>query len=93
MACHAKITQNTGAGICFCDPHSLWQRGANKNINGLVRQYLPKGTDLSVHSQTVLDEIALALNMCPCKRFEFRCPVKQLTKVMLAEENKKAVTH
>ena len=73
--------------------HSPWQRGANENINGLIRQYLPKGTDLSVHSQAVLDEIALELNMRPRKRFGFRCPIEQLTKVMLAEHNKPISRH
>ncbi|BBG30462.1 IS30 family transposase [Zymobacter palmae] len=93
MARHAEITQNTGVGIYFCDPHSPWQRGANENINGLIRQYLPKGTDLSVYSQAELDEIALSLNMRPRKRFGFKCPIERLTKVMLATENKKAATH
>ena len=57
------------------------------------RQYLPKKTDLSVYSQAVLDEIALALNLRPRKRFGFSCPIEQLTKVMLAEHNKPASRH
>ena len=57
------------------------------------RQYLTKKTDLLVHSQAVLDEIALALNMRPRKRFGFRCPIEQLTKVMLAEHNKPESRH
>jgi IS30 family transposase len=82
MARHAEITQRTGVAIFFCDPHSPWQRGSNENINGLIRQYLPKGTDLSVHSQEELDAIALQLNMRPRKRFDFKCPVEVMGEVM-----------
>ena len=82
MARHAEITQQTGVAIYFCDPHSPWQRGSNENINGLIRQYLPKGTDLSVHSQEELDAIALQLNMRPRKRFDFKCPIEVMGKVM-----------
>lgn len=82
MARHAEITQQTGVAIYFCDPHSPWQRGSNENINGLIRQYLPKGTDLSVHSQEELDAIALQLNMRPRKRFDFKCPIEVMDEVM-----------
>ena len=85
MTRHAEITQKTGVAIYFCDPHSPWQRGSNENINGLIRQYLPKGTDLSLHSQEELDEIALSLNRRPRKRFGFKCPIEVLTEVMQQE--------
>ncbi len=86
MTRHAEITQKTGVAIYFCDPHSPWQRGSNENINGLIRQYLPKGTDLSAHSQQELDDIALSLNRRPRKRFGFKCPIEVLTEVMLNEK-------
>ncbi|CAH0650853.1 IS30 family transposase ISUnCu4 [Pseudomonas sp. Nvir] len=82
MARHAEITQQTGVAIYFCDPHSPWQRGSNENINGLIRQFLPKGTDLSVHSQEELNAIALQLNMRPRKRFDFKCPIEVMGEVM-----------
>jgi len=82
MTQNAQITQNTGVAIYFCDPHSPWQRGANENINGLIRQYLPKGTDLSVYSQQELDEIALGLNMRPRKRFDFKCTIEMMSELM-----------
>jgi IS30 family transposase len=82
MARHAEITQKTGIAVYFCDPYSPWQRGSNENINGLTRQYLPRGTDLSVHSQEELDAIALQLNMRPRKRFDFNCPIVVMGEVM-----------
>ena len=87
MAKHAEITQRTGVAIYFCDPHSPWQRGSNENINGLIRQYLPKGTDLSVHSQEQLDAIAYELNIRPRQRFEYRCPIEVISDVMAREYN------
>ena len=65
MAKHRELTEQTGVKVYFCDPHSPWQRGSCENTNGLLRQYLPKGTDLSVYSQEELDAIADNLNNWP----------------------------
>jgi transposase, IS30 family len=74
MARHRELAALTGLCVYFADPHAPWQRGSNENTNGLVRQYLPKGTDLSVFSQAELDAIAARLNSRPRKTLGFATP-------------------
>jgi IS30 family transposase len=82
MASHARIADQTGLAIYFCDPHSPWQRGSNENTNGLLRQYFPKGTDLSRWGPGYLDTVAAELNNRPRKRLHWRTPAEALDKLL-----------
>jgi transposase, IS30 family len=87
MAGHLRIADATGLDIYFCDPHSPWQRGTNENTNGLLRQYFPKGTDLSRWGPGYLDKVATELNNRPRKRLHWRTPTEALTKLLSEQAN------
>jgi transposase, IS30 family len=82
MSNHIQIAAATDLDIYFCDPHSPWQRGTNENTNGLLRQYFPKGTDLSVHGAGYLDFVAAELNNRPRKRLNWRTPAEALDQLL-----------
>ena len=82
LAMHKQITIATNLDVYFCDPHSPWQCGSNENTNGLLRQYFPKGTDLTVHSKTELTRVAQLLNTRPRKRLSWHTPAEAMYHVI-----------
>jgi IS30 family transposase len=85
MAEHDKFSMATNMKVYFCDPASPWQRGSNENTNGLLRQYFPKGTDLSKYSPEQLEEVANELNGRPRKILDWNSPAERLTALLKVE--------
>ena len=92
MSQHAQLLIDTGVQVYFCDPHSPWQRGTNENTNGLLRQYFPQGTDLSVHSADALAAVAATLNARPRKTLVWRSPAEALDELLRSAQASVATT-
>lgn len=92
MTRHARITEQTGIAVYFADPYHPWQRGSNENTNGLIREYLPKGTDLSVHAATDLTAIADQLNDRPRKRLGYHTPREMFANLLTEDLQRVATT-
>jgi IS30 family transposase len=92
MAQHARLRIDTGLEIYFCEPQSPWQRGTNENTNGLLRQYFPKGTDLSRHSRDDIDAVALALNTRPRKTLAWKTPAEALDNLLESAQHSNVAT-
>ena len=92
MAQHAHLRVDTGLSVYFCDPHSPWQRATNENTNGLLRQYFPKGTDLSAHGPDDLAAVALALNTRPRKTLAWQTPAEALDRLILSAQTNPVAT-
>ena len=92
MAQHKSFTMATDVQVYFCDPQSPWQRGTNENTNGLLRQYFPKGTDLSMHSAEEIAAVAAALNSRPRKTLDWKTPAEALDQLLLSVNKDRVAT-
>jgi IS30 family transposase len=92
MARHRELARNTNIKVYFCDPHSPWQRGSCENTHGLLRQMLPKGTDLSIHDQEALDSMADPLNNRPRETLDWRTPIQVFRELMQVAAEKTGAT-
>jgi IS30 family transposase len=93
LAQHARLRIDAGVQVYFCDPHSPWQRGTNENTNGLLRQYFPKGTDLSMHNAGDLEAVALALNTRPRKTLGWKTPAETLDQLLQVSDTQRVATN
>jgi IS30 family transposase len=93
MSRHVDLAAQTGVKVCFCDPDTPWQRGTCENTNGLIRQYLPKGTDLSVFSQAELDGIADSLNSRPRTAHNWRTPLEVFAQTLASSHKPSTSVH
>jgi IS30 family transposase len=92
LAQHARLKIDAGVQVYFCDPHSPWQRGTNENTNGLLRQYFPKGTDLSIHSAEEVAAVAAALNSRPRRTLDWKTPAEVLDQLLLSVNKDRVAT-
>ena len=82
LSAHERFSKQTGVEVYFCDPHSPWQRGSNENTNGLLRQYMPKGSDLAARSQIKLSQIAAELNGRPRQTLDWATPAEKMDQLL-----------